>query len=104
LCSFVGYWNYNTTFLYIDPEDVEPPPDALGYFPLINQQDGLTYKINLELIEGNYHIRFGEVIVEETAANIFQIENIQDGLYYGIILNEFEDDLVITVAQSGTEV
>lgn len=92
--------------LYIDPAEVTPPVGALGYFPMIDQQDSnKTIKVNLELVETNYHIQFdGETLT--TGINIVLLQNEVDSLYYSLILQEFTDETgteyVLTVGQTPT--
>jgi hypothetical protein len=74
--------------LYVDQSDAVPPPDALGYFPMIDPVTRTVHKINLEVIADGppamHSLHIDEQMPTDTdgRSDLIILENQDDALLY----------------------
>lgn len=108
LQSTDGTWHevYTTTVgdsihLFVNQDNETPPPDALGYFPIIHSPTSDIYRVALQEVGGNHYFAIFEELEPDTegAGNAFLLENLDDSLNYALYLDEIDDNLHLTVYQ-----
>jgi hypothetical protein len=104
-CDDDDTWHYvwcdtvdGNIVIFIDQSPA--PVGTLGFWPMVDQQNlSITIKIDLQLVEGTYHLNFDGEITYTDPFNVILLNHL-DTQYYRLVLMEFEDGYTINVGQT----
>ncbi len=87
------------TYLAVDQDNALP---SLTPHIYLQQYPGVTYRVDLQLLQGNHHIRVDQNASTELDYTVLYLQTAEDSLYYGLRLVNSEGNIHFQVAQDNT--